>query len=502
LSRRITAPSVLVGAAVIACLGFGGTAPASERDRGESAAVAAAAPPGKGNVLGAKRFLRRHARRACSTRYARRTARRLVRRPATGRPARRQARRVLRMRRCRGNRGPIVRWRAPLRGSTVSGALSGRRCTARVSGARRVERVVFFVDGKRLNTEREAPYTCEFDSHNFANGPHTLKAIVHDASGDKRSETVTIHVANETRPGTGLVVGIDGHHGSWSADEVERRAALGAPVTRHEFELDEAKDADQLVLRAARDVHTRIHALLGGNDLGDPRVYRDFVVAFIRRYGEGGSFWAEHPELDQGRYAIRTFELGNEPYFGTMTADAYADAVRPALEAVKELGLPAKLILPSLTWGGRTDWLDTLYARIPNLNELFYAFAEHPYWYGRPPEEVGPSRGSFGRISSLRQQMNAHGAPGKPIYITEYGQSTAGCGEECVSEQAQAESLRTMIDTVASRSDWNVELITVYQLEDRGTASGDRELEFGLLRQDGSPKPGYHVVRERMQRYR
>src|SRR5688500_7991156 len=102
LSRRITAPSVLVAAAVIACLGFGGTAPASERDRGESAAVAAAPPAGKGKVLGARRFLRRHARRACSTRYARRTARRLVRRPATGRRARRQARRVLRMRHCGG----------------------------------------------------------------------------------------------------------------------------------------------------------------------------------------------------------------------------------------------------------------------------------------------------------------------------------------------------------------------------------------------------------------
>lgn len=361
---------------------------------------------------------------------------------------------------------------------------------------------MFFADGKRLNTERMAPYTCEFDTHNFRNGPHTLKVIVHDASGAKGSETVRINVDNKTDSGTGLVVGIDGGHSGWSWDEAQLRAALGAPVTRHEFEMDEAHYSDDFMLRATREVGTRIHALLEGNDLGDPAVYRDFVIGFIRRYGEGGSFWAEHPELDAERYAIRTFELGNEPYFGTMEAGRYADAVRPTLEAVKRLGLPAKIVLPSLVWGGRTDWLDTLYARIPHLNDLFYAFAEHPYWYGHQPEELGPSHGSFGRISSLREQMNAKGAAGKPIYITEYGQSTAGCGDECMSEEAQAESLRKLIDTVASRSDWNVALITVYQLQDRGTASGDRELEFGLLRQDGSPKPAYNVVRELMQRYR
>jgi hypothetical protein len=504
LSRRFTAPSVLVGAAVIACLGIGGNAPASERAGESSATAAAGGPAGKGRVLGAKRFLRRHARRACSTRYARRRARRLVRGRAAGHGARRQARRVLRMRRCRGGRarGPRVRWRAPRRGSTVSGALSGPSCRAKVSGGRRVERVVFFVDGKRLNTEREAPYTCEFDSKNFANGPHTLKVIVHDASGIKRSETVTVNVANETASRGGLVVGIDGGHSGWSWEEGRLRAALGASVTRHEFEMDEMYYADEFMLRATREVGTRIHALLEGNELGDPAVYRDFVVGFIRRYGEGGSFWAEHPELDQARYAIRTFELGNEPYFGTMEADRYADTVRPTLEAVKRLGLPAKIILPTLVWGGRTDWLDALYARIPNLNDLFHAFAEHPYTYGRPPEELGSSQGSFGRISSLRAQMNAKGAGGKPIYITEYGQSTAGCGEECMSEEAQAESLRRLIDTVASRGDWNVELLIVYQLQDRGTASGERELEFGLLREDGSPKPAYHLARERMQRHR
>ena len=183
-----------------------------------------------------------------------------------------------------------------------------------------------------------------------------------------------------------LAIGIDGGDSKWWDEEVEFRTALNAPVTRHEWDPTEPVDAqDSLVLQAASEVHTRIHALLGGNELGDPNDYRDFVVAFISRYGKGGSFWSEHPELDANRYAITTFELGNEPYFGTMTPSRYADTVRPALEAVHQLGLPAKLILPSYIYGTNTKWIDTLYQRIPNLNSLFYAFADHPYWYGHGP---------------------------------------------------------------------------------------------------------------------
>ncbi|HEX3173606.1 MAG TPA: hypothetical protein VHQ43_05250, partial [Solirubrobacterales bacterium] len=97
-----------------------------------------------------------------------------------------------------------------------------------------------------------------------------------------------------------LVIGIDGGYAGWSDSETEQRAALGAAVTRHEWDPAAAVDEqDDVVLSAAAEIHTRIHALLGGNQLGDATHYREWVVAFIRRYGLGGSFWAEHPELDE-----------------------------------------------------------------------------------------------------------------------------------------------------------------------------------------------------------
>jgi hypothetical protein len=297
-----------------------------------------------------------------------------------------------------------------------------------------------------------------------------------------------------------LVVGVDGHHGRWPRAELRHRARLGAPVTRHEWDpAQPVASEDRLVRDAARRVRTRIHPLLGGNDLGDPERYARFVVAFIRRYGRGGSFWRAHPELDERRYAMTTFELGNEPYLGEMSASEYADAVRPALEAVSRLDVPARLILPAATSSEGAAWVGTLYARIPDLNRLFGGFALHPYDFGRNP---AAEDGSFEQIEDLRREMDWHGANDKPILITEYGQSTARCGAECVSEAAQARHLRAFLDTVARRPRWKVRMVSVYQLSDRGTRSPEREFQFGLLRQNGSPKPSYPVVRERMRRYR
>jgi Bacterial Ig domain len=416
---------------------------------------------------------------------------------------------------------PSVSWTVPTAGSVVNGKISGADCEAIANDAGGIEKVVMKVDGTTLNTESDAPWNCSFDSTKVSDGSHTLSATAYDAAGNTRTASVSINVSNTVAPapapapapspeqslsgapGSGkLIIGIDGGYGGWSETETTYRAQLGAAVTRHEW--DPAKPVnyqDGLVLKAASVVHTRIHALLGGNQLGDPAHYKEWVIAFIRRYGVGGSFWAEHPELDESRYAMTTFELGNEPYFGEMSASLYAETVRPTLEAVKSLGLPAKIILPSRVYGTDTSWMDTLYAKIPNLNNLFYAFADHPYWYGHDPA-AGTAAGPFGRIAVLRKRMNELGASSKPIFITEYGESTASCGEQCVTEAVQAEHLQEMLNAAINRPEWKIEMVSVFQLLDRGTNSTDRELQFGLLRQNGTQKPSYSIVRSLMQQYR
>lgn len=312
--------------------------------------------------------------------------------------------------------------------------------------------------------------------------------------------------ARKTVPATAvpgsLVVGVDGGYTGWSDAEVEERAQLAAPVTRHEWDPSEPVDEqDDVMETAVGEIHTRVHALLGGNELGDPAHYTEWVVAFIRRYGLGGSFWDAHPEYDEARYAITSVELGNEPYFGEMSATQYADTVRPALEEIHRLALPVSVGLASRVYGSDTSWMDTLYQRIPDLNSLFTAFADHPYWYGHDPSD-GTAASPFGRVDKLRERMNELGANTKAIWITEYGESTAGCGEECVTEAAQAAHLSEMISAVATNPEWGVRMLLLYQLRDRGSASGQRELQFGLLREDGSPKPAFSVVQAAASQYR
>lgn len=438
---------------------------------------------------------------------------------------------------------PTVRWQAPVSGSHVATNLKGANCKVAASA---VKKVVFKLDGTRLGTDKKAPYTCSIPTKKLHAGSYKVTATAYSSSGAESTATSVINVSPAAQTGSGsvataqpvslpttpapaptepdqatpalhptednsvislptaannLVVGIDGGYFEWSEEEVEQRAALGAAVTRHEWDLNEPVNAqDHLVYVAAKEAHTRIHALLGANELGTAAHYKEFVIAFIKRYGKGGSFWAEHPELNEAKYAIRTFELGNEPYYGGMTATQYAAAVRPTLEAVHAQNLPAKLILPSVIHGSDTSWMDTLYNSIPNLNEYFYAFADHPYWYGQSPSTPG-NASPLERIATLRKRMNEKGAANKPIFITEYGQSTADCGSECVSEAQQAVDITTLLTGILTHPEWGVEMISFFQLHDWATDSSNREEQFGILRQDGTAKPAYAIVKAAMAAY-
>ncbi|HVQ59355.1 MAG TPA: hypothetical protein VMS60_10675 [Solirubrobacterales bacterium] len=298
-----------------------------------------------------------------------------------------------------------------------------------------------------------------------------------------------------------LTISIDGGYAGWSSTETRMRTELGAAVTRHEWDPnDPVSEQDDIVEAAAGTIHTRIHALLAGNELGDPIHYRDWVVAFVRYYGPGGSFWAAHPNLDASRYAISTIELGNEPYFGAMSPEEYSATVLPTLEEIKRLNLPVKVVLPVYVYGHDDDWLEILAEEIPGLPTLFDAFAFHPYWYGHHPATTG-DESPFGRIAYLRQRMDELGFAAKEIWLTEYGESTASCGGECVDETEQAAHLAAMIDAVVAHPEWKIPMISIFQLLDRGTNSTDRELQFGLLRQNGTQKPSYAIVQAAIQAF-
>jgi hypothetical protein len=88
----------------------------------------------------------------------------------------------------------------------------------------------------------------------------------------------------------------------------------------------------------------------------DPEQYAAYMGALVRRYGPGGSFWTEHPELVA--QPLRYWQIWNEPSFNTFWsdqpfADDYVALVRASRTAVKAVDPGAKIVLaglPNKSW--------------------------------------------------------------------------------------------------------------------------------------------------------
>jgi hypothetical protein len=83
---------------------------------------------------------------------------------------------------------------APGAGATISGSFSNSSgCEVTGTG---ISRVVFSLDTTQLNTESYAPWQCQLDTRKFANGSHTLRAVVYDSAGASTTITRTVNILN------------------------------------------------------------------------------------------------------------------------------------------------------------------------------------------------------------------------------------------------------------------------------------------------------------------
>lgn len=87
---------------------------------------------------------------------------------------------------------PSVSWKSPTAG-TLSSIPDRDDCVATASDDRGVARVDFYVDGKKVNDEAEAPYNCDLP-RDLAPGTHVLKAVATDTSGNKAEHAITVQV--------------------------------------------------------------------------------------------------------------------------------------------------------------------------------------------------------------------------------------------------------------------------------------------------------------------
>lgn len=234
----------------------------------------------------------------------------------------------------------------------------------------------------------------------------------------------------------------------------------------------------------------------------DPGPYASFAAATVSRYGPGGAFWRENPDLAER--PLFWYELWNEPWTAACNGGPgnYARLVAAAVSAGRAASPDARFLVAGdssyrTPAGTRADWIAGMYAAVPQIGRYIDALSVHPY--GGDPTVYTP-RGDTdeqpGRLEQAHAELAAHGDGGKPLWVTEIGWSTCTGASGCVSEAEQASYLKEFLDLALTAWRSYVRAVFVFDLRDAGPAADDdREAWFGLLRPDLSRKPAWWVLR-------
>jgi Glycosyl hydrolase catalytic core len=216
----------------------------------------------------------------------------------------------------------------------------------------------------------------------------------------------------------------------------------------------------------------------------------DFVRAAVRRYGVGGSFWADNPGVAPKpvvHWQVMNEVNGVDQWGAYPSAEGYAAFLKLTASAIRGANPASKVVLAGL--GEKmTVWLNAylpaLY-RQPGFAADFdtmavEGYATRPMYLRRI---MRTTRGAMRRAGDLR----------KPIWITEMSWSTGGPGPYVTTERGQAQKLRRAYDLLLlCRKRWNVERVYWFAHRDRPLPPGEADYwgnHNGLIATDGRWKP-------------
>jgi hypothetical protein len=215
--------------------------------------------------------------------------------------------------------------------------------------------------------------------------------------------------------------------------------------------------------------------------------------------------WAQFCFLAAKRYRgkIRYWGMWNEPnldHFWAGSRQQYIDIIlKPGADAIHAANPDAKVGGPDLAHltSGDSDWYRWLYDTLRQAGDKLDFVTHHIYDSDshRDVTEKLEASTLFGNkpdlwdavTPSVKEVLKAAGWWGKPFWLTETGWESGG------GESKQADELRGLFDdwtTGRSGRDW-VQKIFVYEIQD--PAGGGST--WGLLRADGTPKPGWFAYR-------
>lgn len=201
-----------------------------------------------------------------------------------------------------------------------------------------------------------------------------------------------------------------------------------------------------------------------------------FVTATVQRYTPLG---------------VDHWEIWNEPNLGTRwVADQYAYYVIVSYNAIKEINPNATVLAGPSAGNNQVQFLSDMYSQT-HVEGYFDALTAHPYnilWRNLP---------------ALHRVMSENGDGAKKIWLTEYGAPTNGAsGQNMVTEAQQAIDLAAAVHNARHTSFlgplffYNWKDSQPYSYE--GTK--DREMYFGMVHSDLTPKPSYHAIRRAIKR--
>jgi polysaccharide biosynthesis protein PslG len=221
-----------------------------------------------------------------------------------------------------------------------------------------------------------------------------------------------------------------------------------------------------------------------------------FLRAAVRRYGDNGSFWREHPDLPY--LPIRQWEVWNEENIVTFSAhsnpERFARLLRASGRTIHAADHRAKVILGGLFGRplqippnvGSSDFLDRVY-RAGRVKPYFDGVALHPY--------VAEAKAMKAQIASLRRVMRRNGDGRTPFYLTELGWGSASFHTRWERGlHGQARELNRAFSIVAAhRRSWRIGGVWWFSWEDDPGAHCQFCDSSGLLTVKGEAKPSWYA---------
>jgi hypothetical protein len=148
--------------------------------------------------------------------------------------------------------------------------------------------------------------------------------------------------------------------------------------------------------------------------------------------------------------------------------------------------------------GNDYEYLERLYAAMPDIGDYFDVMATHAYVDSAQSPEAAwiddrgrIAAGAFSAYREVRTTMVAHGDP-KPIWLTQIGWSTATLPGEGVSPETQADYLTRAYECL--EQDPYVEVAAWFSLRNQ---SGDDTWrgQLGLMSKNFTAKPAYDALK-------